>query len=143
MHVSGSLRRWAGVLVIASLGQPAAAAVGFDEFTGQLAALINAYRQDRGLQPLDLAEDLVTLADEHSASMAQRQRLSHDGFRSRFQRANSKVCVENVAWNYRTPEALLEGWRHSPAHHRNLLDPKVARVGIAMATRYVTFFACR
>ena len=40
------------------------------------------------------------------------------------------------------PEALLEGWRRSPTHHRNLLDPGVSRMGIAAAARYVTFFAC-
>jgi uncharacterized protein YkwD len=36
----------------------------------------------------------------------------------------------------------LEGWRHSPEHHRNLLEPKVSRMGIAADARYVTFFAC-
>lgn len=142
MELVGKLRRWVGVLVIAMLWQPAGATVSTEGFTGQLTTLINAYREARGLPPLDLAEDLASLAGEHSTTMSQRHRLSHDGFRTRFERANSRVCVENVAWNFRTPEALLDGWRHSPAHHRNLLDPKVARVGIAAARDYVTFFAC-
>jgi hypothetical protein len=32
----------------------------------------------------------------------------------------------------------IRGW-----NHRNLLNPKVERVGIAARERYVTFFACR
>ena len=97
----------------------------------------------RGLAPLAAAEDLDRIADEHSGAMADVKRLSHEGFRSRLQRTRSSLCVENVAWNYRTPEALLDGWRASPAHHRNLLEPDVTRMGLATATRYVTFFACR
>lgn len=112
-------------------------------FTRHLADLINAYRAQNGLGPLDIADDLAELAHEHSATMSERRQLSHEGFRARFQRAKSRVCVENVGWNHRTPEALLEGWRMSPAHHRNLLDPGVSRMGIAAAARYVTFFACR
>jgi len=36
-------------------------------------------------------------------------------------------------------EAQLEGWRASPGHHRNLLEPKVARMGVAASRSYVTF----
>lgn len=121
---------------------PAAPAYG-EPFVRHLAQLVNEYRARQGLPPLSVAVELNELASEHSHDMSQRQQLSHQGFRARFQRANSRVCVENVGWNHRTPEALLDGWRRSPEHHRNLLDPGVARMGIAVATRYVTFFACR
>lgn len=114
-----------------------------DGFSRHLAELINGYRLRHGLEPLALAEDLAALASEHSDSMAEQRLLTHEGFRTRYARANSKVCVENVGWNYPTAEALLDGWRHSPSHHRNLLEPKVSRMGIAVRTRYVTFFACR
>jgi len=38
---------------------------------------------------------------------------------------------------------LLEGWRLSPTHYRDLLEPKVSRMGLAVTTRHMTFFACR
>ena len=57
--------------------------------------------------------------------------------------AGAKVCVENLGWNYPTPEGLLEGWQLSATHHRNLLEPRVARMGLAASGDYVTFFACR
>lgn len=141
------LRRLTATVALAAALQSAAAATpapAYGEgFVRHLAQLINDYRERQGLPPLDIAVELIDLAGEHSQDMAQRQQLSHDGFRARLQRAGSRLCVENVGWNHRTPEALLDGWRRSPAHHRNLLEPEVARMGIAVATRYVTFFACR
>jgi uncharacterized protein YkwD len=112
-------------------------------YGAHLAELINGYRASHGLAPLAYTADLAQLAGEHSLSMAGQQQLSHDGFRTRLQRAGSPVCIENVGWNYPTAEALLDGWRLSPAHHRNLLEPRVSRMGIAVQSRYVTFFACR
>jgi len=147
MNRPAPLRRLTAALALAAAAQSASAATAApaygEGFVRHLAQLINEYRERQGLPPLDVAVELIDLAGEHSQDMSQRRQLSHDGFRQRLQRAGSRLCVENVGWNHRTPEALLEGWRRSPAHHRNLLEPQVSRMGIAVATRYVTFFACR
>ncbi len=111
-------------------------------YAQHLAVLINEYRAYKGLPPLDLVQDLSALASEHSLKMAQSGRLSHDGFHERFDRTNARICVENVGLNFPHPEAQLDGWRASPGHHRNLLEPKVARMGIARSRTFVTFFAC-
>lgn len=129
--------------VSAATAAPAAPSAAADGYVRHLAALINEYRQRHGLAPLEPADELAALAGEHSQAMAAQRRLSHEGFRDRLQRAGSRVCVENVGQGYRTAEALLEGWRQSPAHHVNLLAGDVARMGIAASARYVTFFACR
>lgn len=138
------LRRLLGVAALA-LALPAAAAdrPELDSFTQRLAQRINDYRQQNGLEPLSLSEDLMELATEHSQDMAEQHKLSHDGFRERRRRTNSRICVENVAHNFPSPETLVTGWRESPSHHRNLLEPKVLRMGLAATARYVTFFACR
>lgn len=127
-------------LAIASAaGGSGASATGYAQ---RLASLINEYRQQHGLGPLRVVDELATIATEHSMHMADQRRLSHDGFRGRFDRTSARICVENVGWNFPFPEAQLEGWRASPGHHRNLLEPKVARMGLAVAGPYVTFFAC-
>lgn len=136
------MRKLLSALAITIAIATPACAQSTDGFGRHLADLINGYRANHGLAPLAIAQDLVSLAAEHSADMAARRLLTHEGFTERFTRAGSRVCVENVGWNYPTAEALLEGWRHSPDHHRNLLDPKVARMGVVAAARYVTFFAC-
>ncbi len=129
-------------LVISVVAIAPAAAQSMDGFGRHLADLINRYREQHGLPSLSVAPDLVELAGEHSTEMAAQRRLTHDGFNDRFVRADSRICVENVGWNYPTAEALLEGWRHSPDHRRNLLDAQVSRMGIAVDARYATFFAC-
>jgi uncharacterized protein YkwD len=111
-------------------------------YARRLADLINEYRRHNGLGPLAVANELESIATEHSSRMAAERRLSHDGFRNRFDRTSARICVENVGWNFPFPEAQLEGWRASPGHHRNLLEPKVARMGLAVTGPYVTFFAC-
>jgi uncharacterized protein YkwD len=111
-------------------------------YARHLAALINAYRADRGLPPLELALELNALASEHSSHMATQGQLSHAGFRDRFDRTSARICVENVGVNFPHAEAQLDGWRASPGHHRNLLEPKVERMGIAKSASFVTFFAC-
>jgi len=122
-----------------SAGSGNAAAAGYAH---RLADLINEYRRHHGLGPLAVADELDAIATEHSSRMAGQRRLSHDGFRNRFDRTNARICVENVGWNFPFPEAQLEGWRASPGHHRNLLEPKVLRMGLAISGPYVTFFAC-
>lgn len=151
-------RSWRGPAAVAALllacGWPAAPA-GASGLSGdaspptgqaylsELAERINAYRRAQGLAPLAPADELVALANGHSQSMAALRQMSHEGFRQRFRSAGAKVCVENLGWNYPTPEGLLEGWRLSASHHRNLLEPRVARMGLAASGDYVTFFACR
>ena len=111
-------------------------------YAQHLADLINQYRQQHGLAPLASTGYLASIASEHTAQMADARRLSHDGFRDRFARTNARICVENVGWNFPFPEAQLDGWRASPGHHRNLLEPKVTQMGVAVSRAYVTFFAC-
>lgn len=135
------------ICVAVSCAQPMAAEVvpgdaARDGFMRRLIELINRYRESQGLETLSPADHLAALANEHSADMSARRQLSHEGFRGRLVRSNRRLCVENVGWNHRTPEALFDGWVRSPSHHRNLLEPKVARVGIGIDARYVTFFAC-
>ena len=113
------------------------------QFSEQLFELINHYRTEAGLPPLQWANELRALATAHSLKMARRDAINHDGFAQRFTVATSQLCVENVGARFRDPESQLGGWRASPVHRRNLLDPDIRRVGIANARGYVTYFACR
>ena len=126
------------LLSAAALGAPVD-----DRYVERLGEIINRYRIEHGGKPLALAARLASLARQHSEKMANEERLSHDGFEQRFASAASPHCVENVAMRSGTPQATFEAWRDSPVHARNLLDPGIARMGVGIAGRYVTFFACR
>ena len=108
----------------------------------RLAALVNQYRASQGLPALVVDTTIVGLAREHSAAMAQAGQLNHDDFPSRVRRSGLPMCVENVGWNYRSAEGQFDGWRASPGHNRNMLDPRVERMGIGIVSDYVTMIAC-
>jgi uncharacterized protein YkwD len=113
-----------------------------DDYPRRLAALVNQYRATHGLPALIVDTKVSGIAREHSAAMAKAGRLNHDDFPSRVRRSGLAMCVENVGWNYRSPKGQFDGWRASPGHNRNMLDPRVERVGIGIVADYVTLIAC-
>jgi uncharacterized protein YkwD len=113
-----------------------------NRYSARLLVSINAYRVKHGMKELSPAPNLNVLAYEHSKHMAQAGQLSHEGFRERGMRSDSSVCVENVGWNYASPEAQLKAWIESPGHNKNMLNPKVTKAGVGEANAYVTFIAC-
>ena len=112
------------------------------DYSQRLAVLVNQYRASHGLPDLMVDTTIAGLADEHSAAMAQAGQLNHDDFPSRVRRSGLPMCVENIGWNYRSPESQFDGWRASPGHNGNMLDPRVARMGIGIFSGYVTMIAC-
>jgi uncharacterized protein YkwD len=103
---------------------------------------INRYRQEKNLSPLKVDYALINLATRHSAAMAEKKALSHSGFDARYAESGRRLCLENVGWNYPTPEEQVAAWRLSKGHDRNMLHPTISRAGIARIDGYVTFFAC-
>ena len=108
----------------------------------RLAALVNQYRASQGLPALVVDTTIVGLAREHSAAMAEAGQLNHDDFPTRVRRSGLAICIENVGWNYRSPESQFDSWRVSPGHDRNMLDPRLERIGIGTVAAYVTMIAC-
>lgn len=104
---------------------------------------INRYRQENGLNGLRFDPGLVRLAQKHSFTMFRDKRISHGNFSQRFERADSRLCVENVGWHYSNPLGIFEAWRHSRGHDQNLLREGITKAGIAEVGEYVTFFACK
>ncbi|MBL0224164.1 MAG: CAP domain-containing protein [Geobacteraceae bacterium] len=138
--MKSAVRPLAAIIVFLVLSVQIAAASSFED---ELLVLINRYRQSKKLKPLVSSPQYAELAREHSRTMQEQDRMSHDGFDDRFRRASdASSCVENVAWNHQTPQSLFNGWRTSPGHNRNMLDRKIRRVGLDRSGAYATFFAC-
>ena len=131
------------VILLMGVASPGGAAPGPDSaYADQLGTLVNDYRKRQGLEALDMDESLATLAREHSGEMSKAGSLNHQGMESRVRRSGYAMCVENVGWNYATPQAQLDGWQHSSGHDRNMRDKRVHRMGIGVAAKYVTLIAC-
>ena len=112
------------------------------QYIHQLLTIINYYREGNRLKPLSLDGRLTILAQNHSADMQRRGSLSHDRFQERVKHSGHNSCVENVAWNYRSPRELFAAWQNSRGHDKNMLAGDIKRAGISRVGTYVTFFAC-
>lgn len=108
-----------------------------------LLAQINIYRQENGLNGLRFDPGLIQLAQKHSYEMFQQKRIGHSNFNQRFERSNSRLCVENVGWNFTNPLKMFDSWRASRGHDENMLKEGITKAGIAEVGDYVTFFACK
>jgi uncharacterized protein YkwD len=115
---------------------------GLSSYEERLFMHINQYRMANGLNPLAMDESLTRLAEHHSVHMEEKNVLSHERFNERFSQSGRALCVENVGWNYQTPEDQFRAWKTSGAHNKNLLNKKITHTGIAQTGAYVTFFAC-
>jgi uncharacterized protein YkwD len=110
-------------------------------------AYTNQFRQEQGRRPLKANDKLAKDAHYFADYLARTDKFSHtaDG-KQPSQRATEYgyawcVVAENIAWEYNSEgfstqglaRALVEGWKHSPEHRRNLLDPDVTEIGVAVA----------
>ncbi len=123
---------------------PAASWVAFED---EVTARVNVLRAAGGscgtneqfppAGPLRVDARLVDAARAHGADMATHGYFAHesqDGT-SPFQRMERAgytafAAAENIAAGQRTPAEVVEGWRTSPGHCRNLYDADLGEVGV-------------
>lgn len=103
-----------------------------------LVTLANQARSDAGLKPLTWDPALAAAAKAHAERMAQEGELSHryGGEPDLAQRAagagaHFSMIEENIAVGD-TPFHIHQGWMKSQAHHDNLLDGRIDRIGVAV-----------
>ncbi|KAA6462159.1 CAP domain-containing protein [Acidobacteria bacterium AB60] len=111
---------------------------GGGEAAEQLFALANQARARAGAPPLVWDAALAAAAQKHCARMVAEGPISHRyggepelSERASMAGAHFSLIEENVALGS-YPAEIHEGWMNSPGHRRNLLNPEVDRVGIAV-----------
>jgi uncharacterized protein YkwD len=113
--------------------------------------LVNAYRRGKGLRPLKLQPALTEAARAHSRDLAKWDRISHFGSDGsnpwdRVKRVgySARLAAENVGTGQVTVEEVVNGWKASPGHNKNLLLPEAEHMGIALIqdsrTEFKTFW---
>jgi uncharacterized protein YkwD len=114
------------------------------------ASMISGFRSNNGLGPVSVDLDLMRMANEQAAAMAQHDTMNHDigkPFKERVSNSPfaNAVVVENVSAGYHTLAEAFSGWRDSPPHRANMLNRGVSRLGIAAAfspnSKYKVFWA--
>ena len=113
-------------------------------------ALVSGYRGANGLGPVSIDPELMALASEQARAMAARDKLDHSVYRPfqdriRNSSFDAAVAVENIGAGYDTLSEAFSGWRASPPHRANMLNPAVTKMGIAAAyapaSRYKVFWS--
>jgi uncharacterized protein YkwD len=108
----------------------------------ELLKCINQYRIKKGLTPLSFDMTLSKAAKNQSLYMDKNNVLNHADFNDRSRQSKRSLCVENVGWNYTTPESQFKVWKNSQDHNKNMLNKRIRHAGISKVRSYVTFFAC-
>ena len=119
--------------------QPSAGVVA--SYPAEVVRLTNVQRAANGCPALRIDERLVAAARAHSADMVGQHFFSHTGsdgsnFVAREVAAGyprKGASAENIAWGYRTPKAVVDGWMNSPGHRANILNCGSLAVGVGIA----------
>jgi len=107
----------------------------------------NGFRQHEGRDQVAWNAKLASTARDFAQLMARTDRYGHhaDGRRpsERAKQHGYDYCIvaENIAYQYRSTDfasdelaqALVEGWKHSPPHRRNMLDHDVVDTSVGVA----------
>jgi uncharacterized protein YkwD len=113
----------------------------------RLTSLTNEFRQAEGHQALKPNPQLTAAARDFADFMAQTGKYGHtaDGSRpsTRAKQHGYDYCVvaENIAYQFSTAgftaeelaQGFFQGWKQSPGHRKNMLDPAVTDTGVAVA----------
>lgn len=127
-------------------------------FAREMLAAVNALRA-RGCTcgdtrmapapPVRWNAQLAQAAQGHAADLLAHRTLGHVGsdgstLSERVRRSGYRggSMGENAAWGYRSIPAVVEGWRTSPGHCRNMMNPVYREMGAGQAnTHWVQVFA--
>ena len=90
----------------------------------EIMELINAYRINEGLNPLQDHNTVKAVAYTHTDYMVEVDNVSHDNFFQRKQslqaNANANIVSENVAYGFNSAESVVNAWLNSPSHKDNI-----------------------
>ncbi|MEV1328874.1 CAP domain-containing protein [Micromonospora costi] len=120
---------------------PSAPTSGVSAQAREVVDLVNAERAKAGCDPVSIDDKLMTAAQRHSQDQADHQNMSHDGSDGsdpgdRIERVGYewRTYGENVAWNQKTPAAVMDAWMNSPGHRANILNCAFTEIGVGIAS---------
>lgn len=103
----------------------------------ELLDLVNTYRVDNNLNPLEIIEHISYKSEEHNSYMIATNTVNHDGFTQRktnLQQVLGAYRVgENVAFGFSTPQGALNAWIASAGHKANL-EGDYTHYGVSVRT---------
>lgn len=103
--------------------------------------LVNEERAKEGIAPLELSEELCSVATLKAQDMAVFGYFKHESpnFGAPDEMLDAfgihwHLSGENIAAGYQTPKQVMDGWMDSPGHRANILDPGYKKLGVGYFT---------
>jgi uncharacterized protein YkwD len=97
--------------------------------------LINAHRVSKGLNRLEKINHMSYKSEEHDNYMIANNVVNHNDFAARSENImktlGAKSVSENIAYNFNSPQAVLNAWLSSPGHKENI-EGNFTHFGIAI-----------
>ncbi|MBQ2401117.1 MAG: hypothetical protein II311_03775 [Lachnospiraceae bacterium] len=114
---------------------PEAAVTEQHPYIQQIVDLVNAERTKVGLAPLTLDIQLSSAAQiraEEQYTLFSHSRPNGSSYRTVLDENGISYmgCGENVAYGFRNPQAVMQGWMNSEGHKANILQEKFTHIGI-------------
>jgi uncharacterized protein YkwD len=104
-------------------------------------AQVNALRQQAGVGPVTLCANLTAAAQDYASIMATKNHYGHVGLDGSqpWDRMTASGYAwqgagENIAGGFDTTSAVMAGWRASPHHYDNLVNPSYTHLGLGRAS---------
>ena len=113
-----------------------ASAYSIDSYADDVAALVNEYRQQQGIEPLKVVPALQENAQTRAVEIS--EEFSHtrpDGtlcFTAISSSISYYACAENIAYGETTPEAVINQWKKSDGHNKNMLNSNYTHIGVGV-----------
>jgi len=106
-----------------------------DPYVQKIIDLVNEEREKAGLAPLTLVSETngaAAIRAEEICSVFAHERPDGSKYRTVLDQCGItySFCGENVAYGYRTPEAVMDGWMNSEGHKANILNERFTKIGV-------------
>lgn len=96
----------------------------YTEIETEILKEVNNYRETRGLKSLKPLSEISLEAEDHNFYMLEKGTVSHDNFGERYNAlvntVGAKAVSENVAYGYRSADAVVRAWISSDSHRKNI-----------------------
>jgi len=96
----------------------------------KLLAFHNDQRVKNNLTPFIMDEYLNDYAQKHAEWMAKKNTMRHSSMNDLMK--NYRTAGENIAWNQKDEETVVDAWMHSKPHKANILNKKFNKIGFGM-----------
>lgn len=107
-----------------------------DGLEAEIVSLVNLHRASLGMKKLAPIAPAYMEAINHTKYMIVQGKISHDNFEVRkanlMATTSAKIVAENVAAGFNNAQSVLNAWLNNPSHRRNIENPDVQYIGIAV-----------